>query len=195
MISHPLRLAALTLALVTLGVALAARDRGPGGACAGPGASPGFHRGGMEGFRGLNLSEAQKAQFKALHERHQKTMEAKREAAQAAGKALHEAMAKDADVNALRATHDKVSAAQFDLLLEHRALRQEILPLLTPDQKAKFEKLPMGPGMGPGGPGMGPHMGRGPGMGRGMGHEGHGHPGPGQPPQERPAPPAESTTK
>jgi len=187
MISHPLRLAALTLALVTLGVALVARDRGPGGTCSGPGAGPGFHRGGMEGFRGMNLSEAQKTQFKAIHERHQKTLEAKQEAAQTAGKALHEAMAKNADVNALRAAHDKVSAAQFDLLLEHRALRQEILPLLTPEQKAKFEQMPMGPG----GPGMVP------GMGRGMGHDmGHGHPGhEGQHPQDCPGAPAEKPTK
>ncbi len=197
MISHPLRLAALTLALVTLGVALVARDRGPGGTCSGPGAGPGFHRGGMDGFRGMNLSEAQKTQFKAIHERHQKTLEAKQEAAQTAGKALHEAMAKNADVNALRAAHDKVSAAQFDLLLEHRALRQEILPLLTPEQKAKFEQMPMGPGMGrgmgmgPGGPGMGP------GMGRGMGHDmGQGHPGhEGQHPQDCPGVPAEKPTK
>ena len=210
MISQPLRFAALTVALVALGVALAAQDRAPGakgcpGSCDGPGAGPGFHRGGKEGFRGMNLSEAQKTQFKALHERHQKTLENKQEAAHTAGQALHEAMGKDADVKSLRALHDKASAAQFDLLLEHRALRQEILPLLTPEQKAKFEKMPMGMmgpgmGMGPGGPGMGPHMGPGRGMERGMGHgmgqDGHGHPGPdGQPPKNCPAPPADQPVK
>ena len=45
MISHPLRLAALTLALVTLGVALVARDRGPGGPGMGPGMGRGMGRG------------------------------------------------------------------------------------------------------------------------------------------------------
>jgi Spy/CpxP family protein refolding chaperone len=182
MISHPLRLAALTLAVVTLGVALVARDRGPGkgcsGDCSGPGAGPGFHRGGMEGFRGLNLSEAQKTQLKALHERHQKTLEAKRDAALAAGKALHEALAKTStDVATLRSLNDKAAAARLDLLLEHRALRQEVLPLLTAEQKAKFEQMPMGMmGMGPGmNPGMmqGKGHGRMPGMG--WGPKGH-HP-------------------
>jgi Spy/CpxP family protein refolding chaperone len=79
------------------------------------------------------------------------------------------------DAKALRALHDKASAAQFDLLLEHRALRQETLALLTPEQKAKLPKGGMGMGMGPmGGRGMGPgpdgfrHGGPGPEGRRGM---------------------------
>jgi Spy/CpxP family protein refolding chaperone len=147
MTSHPLRFAALTVALLAIGTALAAQ---------GPGFGPGHGHGPMgegRGLRGLNLSEAQQAQVKAIHDKHQTAFKAKGETAQVARKALFEAMQNVAtDASTLKALHDKASAAQFDLLLEHRAARLEILPLLTAEQKAKFEKAPMG---------MGPHGARG----------------------------------
>ena len=124
------------------------------------------------GMRGLNLTEAQQTKLKALHESHQAAFKAKGEAAASAHKALREAMANAAtDAKALKTLHDKASAAQFEVVLEHRALRQEVLPLLTPEQKAQFDKHPMGMGMGMGsrgGRGMGPDSGRR--MGQGSGH-------------------------
>lgn len=159
MATHPFRFTALAAAVLALGVSLAAQGRGPG---FGPG----------RGLRALNLTDAQQTQVKAIHERHQAAIQAKVEAAQAAHKALREAMADAAtDAKALQALHEKASTAQFAVLLERRAVRQEILPLLTPEQKAQFEKLPMGPGMGRGmGRDMGPRggRGRGPGAGPGM---------------------------
>jgi protein CpxP len=147
--THPLRILAFAAALLAVGTALSAQD-GPG---FGPGHGPGFGR----GLKALNLTEAQRTQMKALHDKHQPAIQAKAGAAQTARKALHEAMA-DAvtDAGTLKALHEKASAAQFDLMLEHRALRLEILPLLTPEQKAKFAQGPMGFG------------GRGMGHGRGM---------------------------
>ncbi len=153
MSTHPLRFAALALALTALGTSLFAQG-------------PGFGPGGGRGLRGLNLTEAQQTQVKAIHDKHQASVQAKREVADSARKAMHEAMASTtADANTLKALHDKVATAQFDLMLEHRAVRQEILPLLTSEQKAQFEKLGMG---------MGPHgrRGRGPGRGFGAGHPG-----------------------
>jgi Spy/CpxP family protein refolding chaperone len=147
--THPFRFAALVVAMLALGAALSAQGPGP--------------RQGR-GFMGLHLTEAQQAQVKAIHERHQTALKAKQEAAQAARKSMHEAMANAAtDAKTLQALHEKASAAQFDLMLEHRAVRAEIVPLLTPEQKAQFEKR--GPGFGPG-QGMGPRggRGRGPGM-------------------------------
>lgn len=172
--THPLRFAAFAAALLSIGAALHAQDPappqgqrpGPGaGFGAGPGAGFGAGRGMAHGLRGLNLTEAQQAQVKAIHERHQAAIQAKLEAAGTARQALHEAMAKPAtDTKSLQALHEKASNAQFDLMLEHRAIRQEILPLLTADQKAQFERHPMGPG------GKGPGMGRGhrPGFGPGF---------------------------
>lgn len=163
MISHPFRFTALAAAVLVLGTSLAAQGRGPG-------FGPGFASG--RGLRALHLTEAQQTQVKAIHERHQSAIQAKVEAAQAAHQALREAMASaSTDAKTLQALHEKASAAQFAVMLEHRAVRQEIVPLLTPEQKAQFEKMPLGPGMGHGmgrGPGMGPRHGRGPGAGPGM---------------------------
>ncbi|MFN7958812.1 MAG: periplasmic heavy metal sensor [Holophagaceae bacterium] len=159
---HPLRFAALAVALLALGTALSAQAPGFG-----PGPGP---MGSGRGLRGLNLSEAQQAQVKAIHDRHQAAFQAKGDTAQAARKALFEAMQNTAtDAATLKGLHDKASAAQFDLMLEHRAARLEILPLLTAEQKARFEKAPMG---------MGPHGGRGRGRGPGFGG---GRPGPDAP--------------
>ena len=114
----------------------------------------------------LNLTEAQQAQVKAIHERHQAAFKAKGETAAAAHKALREAMANTAtDAKTLQALHEKASAAQFELMLEHRAVRQEILPLLTTEQKTQFEKRGMGAGFDPGAGMMGPRKGHGRGLG------------------------------
>ncbi len=149
MTSHPLRFAALAVALLAIGTALSAQ-------------APGFGPGHGRGMRALNLSEAQQTQVQAIHDRHQAAFQAKGEAARTAHKAFIEAMQNTStDTATLKTLHDKASAAQFDLMLEHRAARQEILPLLTAEQKAKFEKAPMG--MGPrGGHGRGPGFGFGP---------------------------------
>jgi len=106
---------------------------------------PGLHKGprGMEGpvFAGLNLTEAQKAQFKAIREKHQASLEAKRKAAQEAGEALRAAMRNPAaSESELKSLHERASAARFELAKEHRAMRLEHQALLTPEQKAELEK-------------------------------------------------------
>jgi len=118
---------------------------------------------------GLNLTADQQAKVKAIHERHQAAFKTKGETAAAAHKALREAMANLAtDTKTLQALHEKASAAQFDLMLEHRAAQQEILPLLTLDQKAQFEQRRSEMGRPGFGPGMGPRGGRDRGPGGGM---------------------------
>ncbi len=153
-----LRTLAFALALASIGTALLAQ---------GPGRQGGFGPG--PGFKGLNLTESQRAQAKAIHERHQAALQSRQEAAEAARKAVHEAMLNPAtDVKALQALHEKASAAQFELMLEHRALRQEFQAILTPEQKALAEKrMAEGP-RAPGGRGPGRH----PGMGKGPGGPG-----------------------
>ena len=153
--THPLRFAAFAVALLAISTALSAQGPGPG-----PSFGPGHGPAG-EGRRlnGLNLTEAQQTQVKAIHDNHLAAFKAKGQAADAARKAMHDGMANAAtDAKTLKALHETVSAAQFDLMLEHRAVRQEILPLLTADQKAQWGKHPMG---------MGRHGGRGKGSGMG----------------------------
>ncbi len=149
-----LRSLLLAAGLVALGSSLFAQAPGPG---FGRGFGPGQGLAG-EGrmLRRLNLTDAQKAQVKAIHQNHQAAFQAKGDAAKAARQAMHDAMVNPAtDTQTLKALHDKVSAAQFDLMLEHRAARQEILPILTPEQKAQFEQGPMGPNKGRRGGGRG----------------------------------------
>ena len=126
---------------------------------------PGPRRGG--GPRGAacanlpGLTEAQKTAIADLQAKHRPAMEARRKAAQDAHDALRQAMAKPgADLKAL---FDKESQARFAILEARQAHRLEMEKLLTPEQKAQWEKRwSEGPGMGKG-------MGRGRGMGRGMG--------------------------
>lgn len=130
---------ALTLALVALLATPLAAQGHPRGD--GPGMGP-HHEAGPMLMRGLNLTEAQKADLKALATKHREAMKPKHEAAMAARKVLHEAMVNPAaTVDQLKALHEKASQAQFELALDRRAMMQESLTLLTPEQKAKAEQL------------------------------------------------------
>lgn len=106
---------------------------------------PGMQRG--HGFGpmmmwGLDLTDAQKASMKAIATKHRESMKPTFEAAAGARKALRVAMMNPATpVDQLKALHDKASQVQFELALDRRAMHQETLALLTPEQKAKADKL------------------------------------------------------
>lgn len=150
----------LTLLLVAA-LPLAAQRPGRGGF--------GPHRGmGAPVFECLDLTENQKIQMKAIAEKHQATMEAKRKAAQEATRALHQASRASATPDAeLKALHDRASAARFELMQARRAMQQEHQAVLTGEQKAKLEKLQAErqERMKEGGFGRGPRKGFRPGMG------------------------------
>lgn len=155
--AHPLRFAALAGLLLAFGASLHAQG------CWGPGFGPG--RGEGRALMGLKLTEVQQTKVRTIHDHHAAAIEAKLAAAQTAHKVLREAMQNPAtEAKTLQALHEKASAAQFDLMIEHRAIRQEILPLLTAEQKVQFQKHPMG---------MGPHGDRGMNHGAGHGHGPH----------------------
>ncbi len=156
-----LRTLALLLAVATLPMAAQGFRQGRG-----PGMRP--------AFACLNLTDAQKASLKALHEKYRPTFEADRTAVFEAQKALRAAAANPGTSDAdLKALFDKASAARFAMMQQHRALFQESQALLTPEQKAQFEKLRterqqrMQERMNGRGPGRG--MGPGAGMGMGLG--------------------------
>jgi len=152
---------ALPLALVALfAVPLAAQGHPRGG----PGMGPRHSAGPGMMMRGLDLTEAQRADLKAIAGKHREAAKGKHEAAMSAQKALREAMMDPAtSVEQLKALHDKASQAQFELALDRRAMMQESMALLTPEQKAKAEKMRAERGKrGPGDRGQG--KGRGQGM-------------------------------
>lgn len=153
------------VALAMTATVLAAQGFGPMmGGGRGPGQA-GMRCGGAMA-NALNLTEAQKAELKAIEGRHQAALDAKQkvagEAREEIRKAMHDPAVSDAKVKEL---HAKVSDAMTAVMLERRAMMREFDALLTPDQKAILEKqrAQMGQGMGRGmmghgmrGQGMGP---------------------------------------
>lgn len=92
--------------------------------------------------RALHLTDAQKASIKEIRARHHDGLQAKAHAAKDAGKAFMEAMHKpDTKVEDLKTLHRAQADANLDLLLEHRAMRQEIKAVLTPEQREKAARL------------------------------------------------------
>ena len=90
----------------------------------------------------LKLTDAQKASLKAIRTKHQDTMIAKRKAGIEARRAFFEASKKpETSPETLKALHRTMSDLEFDRRLEHRAVRQEMHALLTPDQREKVARM------------------------------------------------------
>ena len=140
-------------------VALGAQQQGPP-----PGRGPGFHggpggpggpgfgmmggpggrggRGMMMGLRELNLTEEQKAQVKAVMDKHQ----ADRKALGEKGRPLHEALqdaitADTFNADDIRAKALAAAAVQADEAVLRAQIHAEVFALLTPDQQAKAKQL------------------------------------------------------
>lgn len=144
---------------------------GPGG--------PGMRGGpggpfGMGGFplRGLDLTDVQREQVRAILESHRDEQKAIGERMQAARKALHAAIAADAfDEGAIRARAGEIGAIEADAAVLQAKIRGEVFALLTPEQVKKAKELRSG---------MENRMKDGRGQGRGM------RPHPGPRPETRP---------
>jgi len=136
----PLALAALALGIVTLAAFAqtpqpapqATQTRGEG------------FRGKMEDRmdRALRLTDAQKASVKEIRAKHRAAVDAKMHAAKDARKAFGEAMHKpETKPEDLKTLHAAMASADFDLLMERRAQRQEIKAILTPEQRERAARL------------------------------------------------------
>jgi len=92
--------------------------------------------------RALNLTDAQKASAKEIRAKHKDGMEAKRKAAQDARTAFTEGLGRtETSADDLRKLHRAMADAQFELLLDHRQMRQEFHAILTPEQREKAARL------------------------------------------------------
>jgi len=114
---------------------------GPGGPgmLGGPGG-----RGGMfgAGLRGIDLTDAQREQVRAIMVSHRDEQKAIGDRMQAARKALHESIAADAfDENAIRAKATEVGAVEADAAVLQAKIRGEVFGLLTPEQVKKAKEL------------------------------------------------------
>ena len=110
---------------------------------------PGFRGGpggpfGMGGFplRGLDLTDAQHDQVKAIMESHRDEQKAIGDRMQAARKALHEAIAADTfDEAAVRAKAAEIGAVEADAAVLQARIKGEIFAILTPEQVKKAKEL------------------------------------------------------
>lgn len=100
------------------------------------------HRGLGGMFRALELTDAQKAQAKQIHESHQASIKALREQIRAKHMEIRQAE-QGGTFNEALATQKltEVAGIQAKLMGEEFQIRQQMLALLTPEQKAKLEQL------------------------------------------------------
>ncbi len=114
------------------------RRRGPGGP-GGPGMrGPG---GGFE-FRGLDLSDDQRAQLRKVREAHQSEFKAAGEKMRAAREGMRALIDADAiNESAIRTKSNEVAAAEADLAILNAKVRAESMQILTADQQAKLKEM------------------------------------------------------
>jgi Spy/CpxP family protein refolding chaperone len=106
----------------------------------------------------LNLTEEQREQIKAIHEKYQPQLEAARKTVREAVKALRDAVrANPVNEGAIRAAATQVGNAVGDLAIIRANQHAEIRAVLTAEQQAKFDAAieEMPPAGGPRGGGMG----------------------------------------
>ena len=105
----------------------------------GRGMRHGGHRG--MGFEGVNLTDAQKTQLRAVHESHRESTRALREEIRAKRQEVHQlSTAATFDEAAVRAKLTEVAALEAKLLGEQFRVRQEAQAILTPEQRTQLEQ-------------------------------------------------------
>ena len=90
----------------------------------------------------LGLTPEQQAQRKTIFEKYRDGARANHEAVRAQAQAFRTAM-QDPKVSEaqLRQAFDQMNAARFQGMLQHRAMRQELRAVLTPDQQVKADAM------------------------------------------------------
>jgi periplasmic protein CpxP/Spy len=97
---------------------------------------------GLMGFRQLNLTDAQKAQLKQIHESHRQAIAPLREQLRAKRQEMRAAN-EGGTVNEAVITQKLTEIAPLEakLIAEQARVRQESLAILTADQKAKLDQM------------------------------------------------------
>ncbi len=153
-----------TLAIATFGWIAAAAAQGPAGGHMRHGGGPGFGPGGPGGPGGppiemiaerLGLSDEQKAEWKAIHEKAREAGQPLMKAAGASKEAFDKALeAENADAATVGQAAIAMKNARNQVEAHHKATMEAAKAILTPEQAAKFEQMQqrMRRGPGPDGP-------------------------------------------
>jgi periplasmic protein CpxP/Spy len=90
----------------------------------------------------LQLSQSQQDQIKAIREKHGDALKSQRESLKQAHEALKQATQDPkVDQTQLHELYVKASEQRFKSLMAHRAMRQEIDAILTPEQREKAKTM------------------------------------------------------
>ncbi len=109
--------------------------RGPGG----PGGPMGMGFG--PGFRGLDLTDDQKAQLKKIADARRSDFEAAGEKVRAAREGMRALVEADSiNESGIRAKSAEIAAAEADVMILNAKVRQESLQVLTSEQQAKLKE-------------------------------------------------------
>ncbi len=93
-------------------------------------------------FRGLDLTDEQKSQIKQIHESHSESIKTIRQQISAERQSLRQAQQGGAfDEAAVSQKLAALAPLQAKLMGERFRIHQEMLSVLTPDQKAKFDQM------------------------------------------------------
>ncbi|MGH9372671.1 MAG: Spy/CpxP family protein refolding chaperone [Vicinamibacterales bacterium] len=137
--------AVLGLAAYTMAGAQGPRFGGPGG----EGPRGGFGRGGWPALRGIELSDDQKAQIRAIRDAERQSQEGPPAALQLHRQLQSEVFAESPDAQRLAALQQQVLQAQAAELAKRIALEQKLAKVLTPEQRASVrERLAQEPSRG-----------------------------------------------
>ncbi len=92
--------------------------------------------------RALNLTDAQRVSIQGIREKHRPDLVLRRDAVRQAQAALRTALRDPATPEPqLRTLHDRASAAQFEVILARRSVRQDVQAVLTPEQRTKAVEM------------------------------------------------------
>jgi protein CpxP len=99
-------------------------------------------RGGMMGFSKLDLTDAQKAQLKQIHESHRQSTAPIIEQIRAKRQEIRQA-SEGANFNESLVAQklSEIAPLEAKLMGERTRIHQEMLSVLTPEQKAKFDQM------------------------------------------------------
>jgi protein CpxP len=96
----------------------------------------------MAELRGLDLSQEQRDQVRAIMERHREALSELRSRGRESRKEVHAAMQKSpVDEAAIRAAHSRAAEVQAEAAVLGARIREEVFGVLTPEQKEKAATL------------------------------------------------------
>ncbi len=135
-------IALLALVVVATGVMFAFAQRSPDGKKGGWGKRGGHHRGMGMAFRGIDLTEEQKAKVKELRTANRSSLQPVMESLKANREKMQELTANGAfDEAHVTALANEQASLSAKLIVERQRIKSQMFSILTDEQKAKLAEM------------------------------------------------------